>query len=42
MELKYILNKGVIAAFIIIFLANILLFCKGLTDSELACAAEHG
>lgn len=42
MELKYILNKGVIAAFIIIFLANILLFCKGLTDSELACADENG
>ncbi len=42
MELKYILNKGVTAAFIIIFLANILLFCKGLTDSELACADENG
>ena len=42
MELKYILNKGVTAAFIVIFLANILLFCKGLTDSELACADENG
>lgn len=42
MELKYILNKSVIAAFIIILLSDILLFCKGLNDRELACVDENG
>lgn len=42
MELKYIFSKGVIVACVMFLIANVLLFCKGITDNELAYEEEKG